>query len=498
MRSLASSSSDTSHTSHTSRASHAIRATRASHARHARHAIRAPHAPGIRATHARAVSAAIFALALAALAAALLVPGSAGRASAQTQPGPDVCTTNLDKTAAPAAITLGNTITVTLKVDGTCPSRDKQADVVLVIDRSTSMTTDNKLEAAKQAALDFVDGVDPAQVRIALVALSSTAQRIQGLTSDQAALRDAINALPSERGTNLVDAFEMAQLELTGAGARPGVAHVIVFMTDGRHRTGPPIADIYPMVAAAKSAGIEIFAIALGSDADDVLLGQIASDASHFYDSPTPAELAEIYRQIAGRIEAQVLLKTARITDKVPDNMQYIAGSGAPVEPSLSPDGKTLTWDLTDVKEPGVTLTYRLRPTEVGTWPTNVEATLGYTDGFDNTDQKSFPVPSVIVTAATGQPCVCRVFYLPWRISAADRDAVIAEAESDPTNFYGWNLKLDENKPGSPPYPAPGYDEGPNPRRTCLDLRDRNIPYHPTFNQPVWRAGCLVGPGNAP
>jgi Mg-chelatase subunit ChlD len=437
--------------------------------------------------------------ALAALSAATLAAGLTGhtdRASAQAQPGPDVCQTNLDKTAAPSSVPLGQTVTVTLKVDGSCPSRDKKADVVLVIDRSYSMSSNNKLAAAKAAARDFVDGVDPAHVHVGLVALSSTAQRIHGLTSDQVALRDAIDNLPVERGTNLVDAFEMALRELTGAAARPGVAHVIVFMTDGRHSTGPPISDLDPMLAAARSSGIEIFAIALGNDADRTLMQQIASDASHFYDSPTPAELATIYSQIAGRIEATVLLKTALITDEVPANMDYVAGSGMPAEPSVSPDGKTLTWNLTDVKDTGTTFTYQLRPQEVGTWPTNVGAKLDYTDGFDNKGQETFPVPVVTVTSATGAPCVCRVFYLPWRISSGDRDAVVAAAEADPNTFYGWNLLLDEGKPGAPPYPDPAHDEGPNPRRTCLDLRDRNIPYHPTYNQPVWRAGCLVGPGS--
>jgi len=53
---------------------------------------------------------------------------------------------------------------------------------------------------------------------------------------------------------------------------------------------------------------------------------------------------------------------------------------------------------------------------------------------------------------------------------------------------------MDEGKPGSPPYPTPGHDAPPNSRRTCLDLWNRNIRYHPLFNPPVWRAGCVIGP----
>jgi hypothetical protein len=76
--------------------------------------------------------------------------------------------------------------------------------------------------------------------------------------------------------------------------------------------------------------------------------------------------------------------------------------------------------------------------------------------------------------------------------------AAIARALADPAKVWGWNRLLDEAKPGSPPYPNPGHDMPPNPRRTCLDLWNRNVQYHPYYNSVVWRAGCLIGPANRP
>lgn len=436
-------------------------------------------------------------LLLAGAATVVLGAGQIASRQAYAQVVPDICTVRVDKTAAPGTIRLGETVTVTLEVEGTCPPRDTIADVVLVIDRSYSMRTD-KLDAAKAAALDFVNGVDLTFVQVAVVAISERPRVLQSLSSDRPTLLAAISAIAPETGTNLVDAFDLAARELTGALARPAADKVIVFMTDGRHRSGPDISAIWPLHTAATAAGIEIYAIALGSDADRDLLRRIATDAGHFYDSPTPAELAAIYRQIAGRVLAPSLLKSARVTDRVPDNMDYVRGSGSPVEPTVSPDGKTLTWTLADVKEPGTSLHYQVRPRESGTWPTNVSADLIYTDGFDHDGSLPFPVPTVRVTNPSAGPCICRTLYLPWRVSAGDRARILALAAAQPDRYYGWNLKADENKPGAPPYPEPGYDAGPNPRRTCLDLRNQNVPYHPWYNQPVWRAGCLVGPAPVP
>ena len=104
-------------------------------------------------------------------------------------------------------------------------------------------------------------------------------------------------------------------------------------------------------------------------------------------------------------------------------------------------------------------------------------------------------------------PCVCRIIYQPWKVATAERPPILATAaaqvaqvmadhSSDPPGYYGLNDLLNPNVPGSPPFPTPGFDEPPNPRRACLDLTNRNLRYHPLFNRPIWRAGCLIGPWN--
>ena len=112
------------------------------------------------------------------------------------------------------------------------------------------------------------------------------------------------------------------------------------------------------------------------------------------------------------------------------------------------------------------------------------------------------PTPTDTATPTPDSPlvghCICRVIYQPWKVTRAERAEILANVAADPNIYFGWNELLDPGKPGSPPYPTPGYDRPPNSRRVCLDLWNRNIRYHPLFNRPIWRVGCVIGPAYMP
>jgi hypothetical protein len=424
----------------------------------------------------------------AALGAATSGAWAAPQAAPLAAPADDpVCTVAPDKTAAPAEIPLGASVTVTLKLDGSCPTKLVPADVILVIDRSGSMVRDGKIEAAKAAAVGFVNRTDPAQTRVGLVAIAGVATRVMALTDDRPALVAAINDLTIDAGTNLVDGLAEGRRALSGGDVRPDANRFIVFLTDGRHTVPqPPASELDRVISQVRADGIIVYSIGLGNDLDERVLKRMATSPTHYYFSPSSADLERIYLEIARRIEAQVLFQSLRITDVVPANMTYLPGTGRPVEPDVSTDGKTLTWQLADLPAPGLALTYQLRPEEPGTWPTNVEARAEFRDGFGNDGKLVFPVPTVRVLAPTPTPapptatpppgagCVCTIvrFRVP--------PEVIADALAHPEQYYGWEYELDKGKPPSPA----------NPPRLCLTLWNVNIDYHPLFNKPRWRVGC--------
>jgi uncharacterized protein YegL len=414
---------------------------------------------------------------------------SSPRALVSAQGNAPRCQPTRDKTAQPSVLPLGQKVTVTLELGGICPIQERKADVALVIDRSLSMVDNGKLLAAQNAAIRFVDTIDSGLVRIGLITFDGIVEEMQYLTDDKVALKRSIADIQWGRGTNLVDSLEAGRKMVTSAGARKDATPVVVFLTDGRHRVQqPPLAEIDRVIAEARAQGVVLYAIGLGADVDVAVMRRIASDAAHYYFSPGPAELEQIFLSVAGRLEAKVLFKTITVEDVIPANMRYVVDSADP--PAVwNATRRSLTWRLVDVPESGAKLRFQVIPQEAGLHPTNVEARGRYSDGFDQPGEIVFPVPEVeVIPGEVGTGCVCRITRL--KAPGAAIDAALAH----PDRIWGWNLLSDPNKPGAPPYPEPGYDWPPNPRRTCLDIWNRGIPYHPLFNSVVWRAGCTEGP----
>jgi Mg-chelatase subunit ChlD len=270
---------------------------------------------------------------------------------------------------------------------------------VLVFDRSGSMATAGKLRSAQDAAVAFLDAVDFTQSRVALVPFNSTAALEQPLTDDAAALRSTINRLTAAGGTNISLPLEIAAGELSGPRRRPTAVGVIILLTDGNDNAGP----WGPTIAAleAKLDGSRVFAIGLGDDVNDEALRRMASVPDDYYFAPAGDQLEAIYRDIARRIRAELLLRTLTVSDRLPPDMTYLGMVRGP-EPLV--DRSRLVWTLSDIGFEGLELVYRVRPTRAGYRATNVEASAEYVDGLGHRDRRVFPVPHVSVLAPAAGP----------------------------------------------------------------------------------------------
>jgi len=164
----------------------------------------------------------------------------------------------------------------------TVPSR--RATILLSIDVSRSMcATDiapNRLEAAKEAALSFVDQQD-ATTEIGVVAFAGFAELIQVPTNDRQLLRQAIEGLTTARRTAIgsgilksLDALAEVDdniapssvLETPSPDSLPPegefVPAIIVLLTDGVSNSGP-----FPLDAAeqARARGVRVYTIGFGT-----------------------------------------------------------------------------------------------------------------------------------------------------------------------------------------------------------------------------------------
>ncbi len=175
----------------------------------------------------------------------------------------------------------------------------RHADVVLVIDASSSMTG-AKLAAAKAAAAAFVAAMRLPEDQVAVVAFNRDAVLAAPLTGDAAAVTAALDGIRPLPGTRIDRGIEMALAELEGPDHRAGNAAVLVVLSDGQQLDGP--ASAAASAAQARQRGVAIYTIGLGADAALGFLAELAGDPSRSFFAPEPAQLTAIYLDIAAVI----------------------------------------------------------------------------------------------------------------------------------------------------------------------------------------------------
>ena len=205
-----------------------------------------------------------------------------------------------------------------------CIPEHVESDVILVIDMSTSMERETregrmKAEAAVDAAGRFVellrlewDGWGR-QDRVAVVGFNGESWTEVRLTSDRAEAEAAVGRLLDKRaeGTRLDLAFEEGLGAWVGSVPRPESRAIMILLTDGLPNMVPtPVPSgsqeetVLRAAERVKATGMRVFTIGLGLP-DDVLrelLESAASSPRDHYFASDGEDLADIYRQIAGRV----------------------------------------------------------------------------------------------------------------------------------------------------------------------------------------------------
>ncbi len=183
---------------------------------------------------------------------------------------------------------------ITTPRDGTALTN---IDVVLTLDSSGSMTSNDPRGVRKTAAKLFVDALIGGD-QAAVVDFDSRAILRQPLTTDFAAVKSAIDRVDSSGGTNLSAGMNAALNELDIRG-NPDHERVIVFLTDGEGSYSATY------TAWAASSGTVVYTVGLGSGTNTALLGQIASaTGGELYQVENASDLPEAFDLIGGDIGA--------------------------------------------------------------------------------------------------------------------------------------------------------------------------------------------------
>jgi uncharacterized protein YegL len=188
----------------------------------------------------------------------------------------------------------------------------KRADVVFVIDTSSSMTSpveagssQTKLAAAVEAVRIFLEFMTMPDDQASVITFDAAATRLQELTSSRGALELALGAVRSGNGTRIDTGLELAVVELLSARHASRHTPVIVLLTDGHPSPGYE-GPAFQVARDASAAGMVLFAIGFGDDVDPDLLWLLADGHDdRTYLAPSAADLNAIYQRIAGQVLCQ-------------------------------------------------------------------------------------------------------------------------------------------------------------------------------------------------
>jgi Ca-activated chloride channel family protein len=184
----------------------------------------------------------------------------------------------------------------------------RAATVVLVNDVSGSMRADdvepNRLTAAIESAKVLVDKT-PTNFRLGLVTFSDYAQQVVSPTTDRGAVNGALERMDADGGTAMGDGLarglQSAQAPVPtqdGKGTRKLPA-IIVLLSDGKNTLG--VNDPLEIARQAKAARIPIYAIALGTDAGEVVQQDPFGFVQRIPVPPDKQTLRDIARMTGGR-----------------------------------------------------------------------------------------------------------------------------------------------------------------------------------------------------
>ena len=322
----------------------------------------------------------------------------------------------LSKTASKKDLEEGRSADVTLTVNANGFTTVDKTDVVLVLDRSSSMNgtpMNNTKTAAKDLIELLITDKTKDNTRAAIVTYGSnllTSYTSDSLTNDVTTLKNTIDSIPSSKGgqgTNVHAGLLKAKKLLSSSGT--DTQKIIILLSDGEptyylgsnnKRCGSGGSDRpddswecivngnnRPSTVAdaeattIKNSGTKIYTVGFTSGADMTFLGNIASTPTdkYRYTASDYEGLKETFKKIVN--DFTTVATDAVVTDIVPAGFQIKKGTlPAGATAIENEDGtKTITWEIGDIKSTAtnsLTYTVEAKKGEYGSMYTNVSATI--------------------------------------------------------------------------------------------------------------------------
>jgi Ca-activated chloride channel family protein len=182
---------------------------------------------------------------------------------------------------------------------------------VLVIDKSGSMGVADKMEAAQEAAIAFVELMRPGDAT-GVIAFNAEVEAVHSLTGAKETLVEAIRGIEARGDTALYDALHEASAMLEPVSGRKAIIAVTDGMSNSDRHT------LEETMALIGEQGISIYTIGLGDPTqgteewagiDEETLQAIADESNGTYQfAPEPEELSSLYELLSLRLQNEYKL----------------------------------------------------------------------------------------------------------------------------------------------------------------------------------------------
>lgn len=180
----------------------------------------------------------------------------------------------------------------------------KQADIMLVIDVSGSMESDDKIGQAKQAAEAFINGLE-SNNRVGLAVFSSDIEvrvPLGNVETVRDSIIDWIRSLRAEGGTELYGAVQEVVGLMNEESAEERIRAVVI-LSDGADtgERGITLNDALRTITATRETlnPVIVIAVAYGADADINALGSIARSSNTRVQSGDPQNILSVLEIIS-------------------------------------------------------------------------------------------------------------------------------------------------------------------------------------------------------
>ncbi len=165
----------------------------------------------------------------------------------------------------------------------------------IIVDRSGSMSTDQKMEQAKAAAKFLVNLLPLGKSRVGVSQFNATVQQIQPIIplmteADRTAVKTVIDGITASGNTAIGAAADEGLSTILAVPNAEKSNRVVFLLSDGFNGFGVEPASVIPRYQTAQ---IPLFTFGFGADADAATLGQMANGTGGKYYSST-ASLAAI------------------------------------------------------------------------------------------------------------------------------------------------------------------------------------------------------------